>query len=154
MWWQRAVLVESDLRAFHPQQHNGVLGVVLGAVEGVHRAAGLVQVGARGLRLVGVLGVLPAARKRPYLGGTGVVVDGQEATRRHGGHEDHLPLFGVQAQRLDVDAGAHSVLEQRNLVDVDGQKVVLRQSDQRKRDAAVGAEHAWGDRCGHDSDLS
>ena len=58
-------------------------------------------------------------------------------------------LFGVQAQRLDVDAGAHSVLEQRNLVDVDGQQVVLRQSDQRQRGAAVGAEHAWRDGCGH-----
>jgi hypothetical protein len=46
-----------------------------------------------------------------------------EATGRHDGHEDHLSLFGVQAQRLDVDAGGHRVLEQRDLIDVDGQQV-------------------------------
>jgi hypothetical protein len=50
-------------------------------------------------------------------------VHGQAATGRHRGHEHHLSLFGVQAQRLDVDARGQSVLEQRNLIDVDGQQV-------------------------------
>ena len=42
-------------------------------------------------------------------------------------------LFGVQAQRLDVNARGDHVLEQRDLVDVDGQELTLRQSDQRQR---------------------
>ena len=66
---ERAVLVEAHLRALDPGQGDGVLGVVRGAEERVHRAAGLVQVGARRLRLVRVLAVLPAALDRPHLAG-------------------------------------------------------------------------------------
>ena len=70
----------------------------------------------------------------------------QLATGRQGGQEDPLSAFGVQAQRLDVNARANKVFEQRDLVDVDGQKFALRQSDQRKRDAAAGGGHAGRDR--------
>src|SRR5271166_2987401 len=149
---ERAILVEPDLRALDPGQDNGVLGVVLGAKERVHRAAGLVQVGARNLRLAGVLAVFPAALERVNLSRTGVVVGWQGATRRQGGQEDKLSVFGVQAQRLNVYAGGDSVLEQRDLVGVDGQKIVLRQSDQRQRGAALELRGRW--HCGHVSFLS
>lgn len=77
---ERAVLVETDLRAFDPGDSEGVFGVVFGGVEGMHRAAGLVQVGARRLRLVGVLAILPAALDRPHLRCTSVVVNPLSST--------------------------------------------------------------------------
>src|ERR1700758_3930851 len=110
-----AVFVEVDLGAFHPEQDDGVFGVVFGAVEGVDGAAGLVQVGAGGLGLVGVFAVEPAAFQRVDLGGAGVVVDGQDAAGGQGGHDHALAVFGVQAQGLEVDAGGERVLEQRDV---------------------------------------
>ena len=134
---ERAVLVEADLRALDPGQGDGVLGVVLRAIERVHAAAGLVQVGACGLRLVGVLAVQPAALERVHLSRAGMIVDWQGATRCQGGQEHPLSVFGVHAQYLEVNARGDSVPEQRDLVDVDGHKVILRQSDQRQWDAAT-----------------
>src|SRR5512132_761149 len=58
---EAAVLVEADLRALDPGQGDGVLGVVRRAVEGVHGAAWLVEVGPGHLGLVGVLPVQPPA---------------------------------------------------------------------------------------------
>jgi hypothetical protein len=47
-------------------------------------------------------------------------------------------VVGIEAQRLDVDAGRDGVLEERDVVDVDGQQVVLGLRDERQRGAAAG----------------
>ena len=126
-------LISARLRS---RQHNRRPGVVLGAVE-VCTEPPATQV-SPAVAAVGVWRT-SSSREGVHLGGTGVVVDGREATGRDGGHEDD-PSSSVQAQRLDVDAGAHVILEQRNLVDVDGQQVVRGKATQRQRGAAVGAE--------------
>lgn len=93
--------------------------------------------------------VQPAALDRPHLSRTGVVVDRQLDTGSQGGQENPLAALGVQAQRLDVNAGGDKILEQRDLVDVDGQQLTLRQSDQRQWGAAAGGGHDGRDGCGH-----
>ena len=58
-------------------------------------------------------------------------------------------MLGVDEQRLEVDAGAERVREERDVVDVDGQQVVLGLRDQRQRGAAAGALGAGGSDWGH-----
>jgi hypothetical protein len=77
-------------------------------------------------------------------------VDRQLDTRRNRRQDHQLPALRVEPQRLDVDARTGGVLEQRDVVDVDGEDLVLRQRDQRQRSAGAGGGDPRSDGCGHE----
>jgi hypothetical protein len=76
-------------------------------------------------------------------------VDRQLAAGGQDGHQHDLSVLGVDEQRLDVDPGAERVLEQRDVVEVDGQEVFLGLRDERQRGAAGGGLRSGGNDCGH-----
>ena len=70
------VVVEVYVGAGDNEERLGGLGIVGRCPELVNRAAGFVEVRARGLRLIGILRVIPFARQREPVDGSGVEMVG------------------------------------------------------------------------------
>ena len=75
------VVVEVYVGAGDNEERLGGLSVVGRCSELVNRAAGFVEVRARGLRLIGILRVIPFARQREPMDGSGVEMVGVGSRR-------------------------------------------------------------------------